>query len=176
MIMKPKLYCDQDGVFADFATPAEEFFKVDFSGWVTLTCDDWQRYKDAHPNMWEELPVMPHAHDLWAVIQPYLPSVLTAVPNRADSGWHWDGVEQQKLAWFKKHFPTFGEHPDQQLHAVARSDKRRYAQQDDGTPNILIDDLVKNVTEWNAAGGIGLVYSPSPEAVNYVAEQLLNIY
>lgn len=173
---KNKIYCDQDGVLADFALPAAKFFNVDFSGWVTLNADDWERYQDAHPNMWEELPLMPHARALWNVIESYIPSVLTAVPHRANVGWYWDGVQEQKLAWCKKHFPVFGANPNQQLHAVQREEKQRYARQADGTPNILIDDMAKNVEEWQAAGGVGIHYVPSAEAVEYVDRTLTTYF
>lgn len=163
-----KLYCDQDGVFADFAKPAAEFFNVDFSGWVTLSADDWGRYRDAHPLMWENIPVMPFAYELWDVLTPYCPSILTAVPHRGE----WSDVGTQKLNWFKKHFPTFGMQPGQELHAVQREHKQNYAQSIDGMPNILIDDMDKNIAEWQAAGGIGIHYKPSHESVENVRLEL----
>ena len=171
MIMRHKLYCDQDGVLADFAKPAEKFFHVDFSGWVTLTAEDWGRYREAHPKMWEEIPVMPFARELWDVIAPYRPSILTAVPHRGE----WADVGEQKLNWFKIHFPDFGLYPEQQFHAVQREEKQNFARQIDGLPNILIDDMEKNIVEWERAGGIGIHYKPSWDGIDQV-QKLLATY
>lgn len=162
--MRHKLYCDQDGVFADFATPASEFFNVDFSGWVTLSAEDWGRYRDAHPKMWEEIPVMPFAYDLWSVVRDYDLAILTAVPHRGE----WADVGEQKLRWFQKHF----DFDNVLLYAVQREEKQTYAMQGDGTPNILIDDMLKNIEEWRHAGGIGIHYTPSADAVLNVQQEL----
>ena len=39
---------------------------------------------------------------------------------------------------------------------VKRSQKQAYAKDKDGKPNILIDDYIKNINEWEAKGGIGI--------------------
>jgi hypothetical protein len=36
-----------------------------------------------------------------------------------------------------------------------RADKQKYATTN-GKPNILIDDYIKNIKEWENAGGIGI--------------------
>ena len=36
-----------------------------------------------------------------------------------------------------------------------RSQKQRYATTD-GKPNVLIDDYIKNIKEWESKGGIGV--------------------
>jgi len=36
-----------------------------------------------------------------------------------------------------------------------RSDKQKYATTN-GKPNVLIDDYIKNINEWEAKGGIGI--------------------
>ena len=38
-----------------------------------------------------------------------------------------------------------------------RSLKREYATTN-GQPNVLIDDHIKNIKEWQAAGGIGILH------------------
>jgi hypothetical protein len=45
--------------------------------------------------------------------------------------------------------------PRGNIHLVQRADKRKYATTD-GKPNILIDDYIKNIKEWEDAGGIGI--------------------
>ena len=37
-----------------------------------------------------------------------------------------------------------------------RSQKQAFAKNRDGEPNVLIDDYMKNIKEWEAKGGIGI--------------------
>ena len=39
---------------------------------------------------------------------------------------------------------------------VLRSQKQSYAKTKEEKPNILIDDYIKNIREWEAKGGIGI--------------------
>jgi len=41
---------------------------------------------------------------------------------------------------------------------VLRSQKKSYATTDE-KPNVLIDDFDKNIREWQAAGGIGILHT-----------------
>ena len=41
------------------------------------------------------------------------------------------------------------------IHLVAREQKQAYAQTN-GKSNVLIDDYIKNIREWEAKGGIGV--------------------
>ena len=39
---------------------------------------------------------------------------------------------------------------------VLRSDKQKYAVNQDGSSNILIDDYIKNIKEFESKGGMGI--------------------
>jgi uncharacterized protein YbaR (Trm112 family) len=41
---------------------------------------------------------------------------------------------------------------------VKRADKQKYAMTD-GKPNVLIDDYLKNIPQWEAKGGIGVQHT-----------------
>jgi hypothetical protein len=41
------------------------------------------------------------------------------------------------------------------VNLVKRADKKKYATTD-GKPNVLIDDYIKNIKEWEKKGGIGV--------------------
>ena len=43
----------------------------------------------------------------------------------------------------------------QRINLVKRQDKKKYAVID-GVQNVLIDDYLKNIKEWESAGGIGI--------------------
>ena len=50
--------------------------------------------------------------------------------------------------------------PSEKFHVVARKNKQNYAYDAiNNKPNILIDDHLQNITEWKAAGGIGIFHT-----------------
>ena len=48
---------------------------------------------------------------------------------------------------------------------VKRVQKQAYATRD-GEPNILIDDYMKNINEWEARGGIGIHHTDVGKTIN----------
>lgn len=174
-MMKHHVYCDLDGVLANFIAAAENFFQMDIATDNTAfnkmwdRSNGWPHLMKQWPTFWMDLEPMPHALQLWKVIAPYHPSILTAFP----SGWQ--SAATGKLIWCKRHLPKFGYHPDQKFHAVERSEKKKFALQLDGTPNILIDDYQKNINEWQRVGGIGILYVDSATSAEHVREALLRL-
>lgn len=156
--MTPQLYVDMDGVLADFQTAATGYFAInprtEGKAFNTLwqSKDGWPRLMREWPTFWMDLPMMPHAAQLWTLVAPHHPSILTAIPEA------WPSASTGKRIWCKRHLPKFGYHPNEQFHAVLRAQKAKFAKQPDGTPNILIDDLAKNIQEWQSAGGQGILY------------------
>jgi hypothetical protein len=48
---------------------------------------------------------------------------------------------------------------------VKRSQKQSYAKTN-GEPNVLIDDYIKNIGEWEAKGGIGIHHTNVSKTIN----------
>jgi hypothetical protein len=164
--MAVKVYLDMDGVLADFATPAGEFWGVRFDKeYVKLDGAAWKKLQRAWPTFWMDLEYMPYALELWRALQPWHPSLLTALPES------WPSGATGKLVWAKRMLPKFGYHPEQTFHCVMRRDKQKYAMTK-GQPNALIDDTKKNIQEWEAAGGIGIFYTPSALMIQQVVQTL----
>lgn len=153
----PHIYCDMDGVLADFVTGATEYFKISPVHNQKAFNAAWIGDQGTHqlpkdwPTFWMDLPVLPHAVDLWKMIAPYHPSILTAIPHT------WPSSATGKHIWCRRHLPGFGAR-NEFLAVTHRSQKQRWAKQHDGTPNILIDDHAKNIAEWTSAGGTGITY------------------
>lgn len=164
--MIPKVYCDMDGVLADFSKAFHAAMDIDTrNGWVTITYE-WKQLQKKWPTFWMDLEFMPNGKSLWQSIAKYRPSLLTAYPES------WPGASTGKHIWAKRMLPKFGYHPQQQFIACLRHEKRQYAKQSDGTPNVLIDDMLKNIEEWRSAGGIGIHYIDSASSVRKVAAVL----
>jgi hypothetical protein len=79
-------------------------------------------------------------------------------------------VVSQKKQWISK-LPI---QPTQTIIMPATADKGRYAKQQDGTPNVLIDDFGYNIKSWQSAGGIGIQHKDG--SVNTTIDKLKLAY
>jgi hypothetical protein len=64
------------------------------------------------------------------------------------------------MAWLKKNA-----RPNGKVHLVQRAEKQRFAMTN-GKPNILIDDYIKNIKEWEAKGGIGIHHTSPANTIS----------
>ena len=167
--MAPRLYVDMDGVLVDFASGAETYFKMSVgTSHFTAVWEGpkgWRQLMKDWPTFWMDLDPEPGFDAVWKVVRLHHPAILTAIPQ----GWSSSAVG--KRIWCTRHLPNWGHHPHEEFHAVDRPQKRQYATQKDGTPNILIDDFTKNIAEWTNAGGQGLLYT-GPNSILNIARDL----
>ena len=90
------------------------------------------------------------------MFQARLPAanILSAYSNK-------DGNSRKgKKSWLSKNAKPTGK-----IHLVQRADKQKYAMTD-GKPNILIDDYIKNIKEWENAGGIGVHHTSPTDTIS----------
>jgi hypothetical protein len=144
------IYSDSDGVICDFFKGAELALGHPFRN--SMRAVDGAAIT-ATKDFWETLPPMPDFQVYWNFIKKYHPHILTAVPS-APWPFDFEEVARGKRAWYHHHIPSL---PQQHIHVVYRRDKAQYARS--GTiPNILIDDHLQNVQEFEMAGGIGVLH------------------
>ena len=91
---------------------------------------------------------MPNAKKLYQFIARYNTKILSAYTNKDPNS------RNGKMKWLSKN--TNFKRKD--IHLVMRSEKQNYAVSD-GKPNVLIDDHPKNIREWEAKGGIGILHT-----------------
>jgi len=143
-----EIYVDMDGVLADF-----------FTEWGKLMgVQNWWNIKDEHniddalqkirdtDNFWLDLPLTSNATNLLNLIKDVKGSyIILSSPLPGDKN-----SEPHKREWIKKNLSFF---PPKEV--LIRHDKESFATQQDGTPNILIDDYGVNIQKWEAKGGVG---------------------
>jgi len=138
----PDIYCDMDQVLVAFMKGADEAVGGSF-----VTSDKGERWNKINQTkrFWAELEWMPGARKLYQFIARYDPHILSAYSSRDPNS------RNGKKKWLNKHTKF----SPSNINLVKRADKQKFAMKD-GKPNILVDDYIKNIKEWEAKGGIGI--------------------
>lgn len=161
-----RIFFDMDGVLADFDRGVRELCgrePLDQS-----SCTDEET--DA---LWEAVSRVPH---FYAKLSPVggMPElvralfeelgdrcrILTGIPKPKR---HVENAGEDKEEWIRRFVSE-----EMQVHVVFREEKKRYCT---GPQDILVDDYDKNITEWEAGGGTGILFR-SAEQVQKEIEKL----
>jgi hypothetical protein len=158
--LKYDIYCDMDGVVADFDARFEHFtglspdqYKVEIIqkyGEKQFDKMFWDLIdKQIGVRFWRGMPWTPGGKDLWNYIKPYNPVLLTA-PS-------WDNSSRiGKGLWVQDHIP-----------GTKIVFKQAKFKADLSKPNaILIDDREDTIMSWKAKNGIGILYKNTDQAIN----------
>jgi hypothetical protein len=132
-----RIFCDMDGVLADFERGYKEAFGIECS--KLLDNVDWDLVR-SKPDFYETLPPMPDCHVLWNYIKHTGASLLTGVPQRLLGD-----ANTQKHRWA---YRVLG--PSTHVICELSKDKSKHCQPGD----ILIDDWTKYQHLWEATGGV----------------------
>ena len=97
---------------------------------------------------------MPGAKRLYSFISKYDPHILSASSDRDVNS------RPGKLKWLGKNTKI----KRSNINLVKRSDKKKFATTN-GKQNILVDDYLKNIKEWESAGGIGVHHTEAGKTV-----------
>ena len=152
-VMDYKIYCDMDGVLADFESGYEKLTGVDLKGEFKKGDDFWDPIKVAGVGFWAGLKWMPDGQKLWNYIKPLKPEILSA-PSREESS------RIGKAVWVKYKLPG--------TKLILRYAKQK---QQLATPeSILIDDRQVNIDQWEAAGGIGILHTSADNTISQLKE------
>lgn len=128
------LFCDLDGVLADFEQGVMNRFKKMPD---QLTPGIMWGVINKSKTFFETLPWMPRGRELWESIKQYDPIILTGVPRSATAA-------QQKRKWCARELG-----PDVHVITCSTKDKSDFCI----TDAVLIDDRTDNIHAWNSKGG-----------------------
>jgi hypothetical protein len=148
------IYCDMDSVLVDFDLGYQEL-----TGMNTQQADAngveafWEPLTKAGAKFWITLQWMPDGKQLWDYIKKYNPILLSA-PSREESS------KLGKRVWVKRELPGV------KLILKYASQKQEYA----SPTSILIDDRQKNIDQWEAAGGIGIFHTSTPNTIEQLKQ------
>jgi len=173
-----QIYCDMDGVLVDLVGAVLETAQQDATdetlrkGVEKIIGIDW-KWTEKNPkyqksldyindmvseniDLWAGLPPTTDKDVLWDFISPYDPYVLSHPWDEASA----DG----KVLWIQEHLTP------QPKDIYLTGDKHKYALNEDGAPNLLIDDFEKYINPWRQAGGIAIHHTSAEDTIQQLKE------
>lgn len=163
------IYCDMDGVLANFIGYANHVLG---KPWDTFKTPAEKEHRsqltfEAGPQFWENIPPLGDFYHLWNYLHPFNPSILTAVPSGGKRGPTESSTRfarEGKWEWIKRHCHI----PYERFHCVQRQHKQDYATKAEHghiISNILIDDLPQNINEWLNNRGTGILHRNASDTI-----------
>ena len=151
--MKPRIYCDMDGVLCDFKTAAQKATGMPITKWMySSKTEKWQPIKDT-PKFWHTMPWQAGGRSLWSFISKYKPHILSAYVEESFD----PNCIPGKTKWLKT---NVGVSTDR-INLVKRVQKQNFANKN----SILIDDYNKNVSDFKRRGGIGIYHTSTSNTI-----------
>ncbi len=145
-----QLFCDMDGVLADFDQHYFDLFgeRLGKDGGNPRV---WPNLKK-RPDFFVDIPPMADALDLWERIRKYSPIILTGIPNKNDV----PEATSNKVHWIRKNISFYAE-----VRCCRSQDKWMHCERGD----ILIDDREKYKRKWLDAGGGWITHTSAAETI-----------
>tara|TARA_B100000212_G_scaffold122095_1_gene91505 strand:- start:1135 stop:1611 length:477 start_codon:yes stop_codon:yes gene_type:complete len=142
-----KIYCDMDGVLCDFVKGAEKLTGKKIDVWAQGSkSEKWGQIK-SKKDFWSTLPWNPGGKQLWNFLKNYDTEILSAyVEDIYDKN-----CIPGKKSWASRNLGI----SSNKINLVKRVQKQQFADKN----SILIDDYPKNVNEFRARGGQGVVHN-----------------
>ena len=162
-----KIYFDMDGVLADFERGVKEICGLEpisqnaKNNDSSAECEMWEAIRKTG-NFYDRLELMPGAKEMFdSVYEKYGDKceILTGIP-KPKRGIITAGDD--KKTWVKRLLSK-----DIKVNIVYREEKPQYCT---GKECVLIDDFEKNIKEWEAIGGTGILNRSAADTVAKLKE------
>lgn len=161
-MLSQKIFCDLDGVLADFNTGLSIKCKKSLSQIKSIDQELVWKIMNKYPDIFADLPLMNEANYLWSSILPYKPVILSGCPRSRIS-------KEAKVKWCEKNLGSnylqvktineIDENPDYDYYIILTSTSKKPEFASNGS--ILIDDRQIIDKQWIQAGGIFFHYNGS---------------
>lgn len=134
------IFCDLDGVLADFEQGVRNIFQKNIEELKPALM--WGVINKSK-TFFETLPWTKKGRELWSRIKEYNPIILTGVPRSSST------AVEQKIRWCQRELGS-----NILVITCATKDKPKYCINN----SILIDDRTDNLNAWNNKGGNFILY------------------
>lgn len=161
MRLEPRLvtiYLDMDGVLVNF----DKKFQEHFPG--VHEDDDWL-WEDLYkvcPDIYLTAEPMPDMNELLKYVWMFgYKKILTAIPKR----WSWPKVTDHKRQWIARHIPSI---PHTEVCFGPYAEDKQYHCK--GSHDVLIDDKERNILQWRARGGTGILHTSAADTIKQLGK------
>lgn len=160
-VMKPIIYLDMDGVLVDL--DAEVYNRTGYKFGELTPKEMWKLLNDVAPDLFFTAKKMHDADDLVYKVMEYAKKfnyevgILTALPMQKS----FVNAKADKIKWLQKHYPQLLKNFKVGPFAKNKKDHAKIG-------DILIDDLEKNIIDWNNVGGIGVLHKSADETLKNI--------
>lgn len=160
---QPIVYVDMDGVLVNLYGFLAKQLNVSHHKEITREkWDDFFMNADAY-TLFRDLPAFDTANQLLQmVVDMYGSYRILSSPL----SWDKPNSIHGKREWLDKNITVL------ERERVFEHNKYLYALQEDGTPNILIDDWAPNIHKWNEVGGIGIKFQSDEQSLDWLKAEL----
>lgn len=167
--MRIRVNLDVDGVIGAFDDHCEDRFgraphkglthTCDLTGQVTKGDTALWKHVASDPGFWLDMPLLPGAHELVELCQPYGVRFLTGCPKS-----DYDRADREKKVKLGKTFPGIP------VITCLSRDKALHMQE---AGDVLVDDFFKNTKRWEEAGGRAVRYRSFEQSFEEVRMALI---
>lgn len=163
-----QIYLDMDGVLANFFAGYKKLNpSVRKPENIPKASEDPTLAKLVGTDFYYRLPKYNTADQLVQTVLKYVDHYnICSSPLRGD----YANSEVWKRKWIGMHLSP------KPRDILITHTKHHHAVNEDGSPNILIDDKPSNITRWNAAGGIGIFYNADVDTPAKVDAELRKVF
>ena len=158
-----KIYLDMDGVIADFFGGLERFYNV--KHWKDLPHPQDSVYALKNTNFFNTLDTFSTSKTLVDYVR------LLAGDNYGICSSPLRNDQQNSSYWKRVWLYRRGFMPKVE-NLIFTGMKQKFATGFHDQPNILVDDKPKNIDEWIAAGGIGILYQANQDSISDLIQKL----
>jgi len=138
-----EIFLDLDGVIADFDG------HVISQGKQQVNKPEWTEYSKLERAWWQTMPQIAGARAFFDSLEKMAPvTFLTGMVLENTDGW------SGKAEWLWEFLPERGMYAADDLMVCRPKHKQKLA----GPGRILVDDSEKNIEQWIAKGGIGIIH------------------
>ncbi len=161
-----KVFLDMDGVLADFDRGVKELcgLPIRKQEIEDKAADErmWQRIRETE-HFYDRLELMEDAERMFRLLEGQYGvhcEILTGIPKKK-RGIITAG--EDKINWIRRKLSK-----DIPVNVVYKEEKKNYCT---GEECILIDDLARNIEEWEANGGTGILFTSVDDTIKALREK-----
>jgi len=174
MNKKRTVYVDMDHVLCDFDKSMIDVMvhlehkygkKYENLSYENKSIANWKYVMSLKERFWSDMSWLPGSKNMWSFITKNFKNVKilsSAGVKKEHDSYPYTG----KILWLKKNVPLLDE---KNIIIVSTSSLKSYYSKPE---DILIDDMARNITQWESRGGIGIFHTKPEKTIEELKQYI----